>query len=101
MGSKEAADVTIVGDAVVVTPGIGMSLAVREAMTSRIRRGAGEVIFDLEGTLCERFYEADDRITSDTTNATRYGRHSMMRDDEQEDRHGNRKIVCHETCTKK
>ncbi|WP_321944776.1 type IV secretion system DNA-binding domain-containing protein [Burkholderia cenocepacia] len=64
MESKEAVDVTIVGDAVVVTPGIGMSLAVREAMTSRLRRGAGKVIVDLEGTLCERFYQADDRITS-------------------------------------
>ncbi len=64
MESKEAVDVTIIGDAVVVTPGIGMSLAVREAMTSRFRSGAGEVVVDRDGTLCERFYQADDRITS-------------------------------------
>lgn len=64
MESKEAVDVTIIGDAVVVTPGIGMSLAVREAMTARFRRGAGEVIVDRDGTLCERFYQADDHITN-------------------------------------
>ncbi|WP_124702410.1 type IV secretion system DNA-binding domain-containing protein [Burkholderia cenocepacia] len=64
MESKEAVDVAIIGDAVVVTPGAGMSLAAREAMTSRFRRSAGEVILDREGTLCGRFYESDDHITN-------------------------------------
>ncbi|HFT8010306.1 TPA: type IV secretion system DNA-binding domain-containing protein [Burkholderia cenocepacia] len=62
MESKEAADVTTIGDVVVVTPGIGLSLALHKGLALRLARAAGSVVVDPAGTLCAQFYQAGDRV---------------------------------------
>jgi hypothetical protein len=62
MESKEAADVTTIDDAVVVTPGIGLSLALDKGLASRLTHGAVSIVIDPAGTLCAQFYQAGDRV---------------------------------------
>lgn len=62
MESKEAVEVTAIGHAVAVSPGSGMSLALHGFLASRLGRDEGTVVVDPDGTLCARFYQAEDRV---------------------------------------